>query len=69
MTDEFWIQAIRSAPDHWLETRIEVYRTFIRDAGALAETCPEITRIKRTAGFLSIDVRLMRDEQARRKRG
>lgn len=66
MTDEFWIQSIRSAPKHWLETRVEVYRSFIKDAGALVETGPEITRIKKMAGFLGIDVRLMADELARR---
>jgi hypothetical protein len=66
VTDEFWIQAIRSAPSHWLATRVEVYRSFIRDADALVETGPEITRIKKMAGFLGIDVRLMADELARR---
>ncbi len=66
MTDEFLIQSIRSAPSHWLSTRIEVYLSFIRDAETLVETGPEIERIRKMAGFLGIDVRLMADELARR---
>lgn len=67
MTDEFWIQAIRSAPSNWLVERVEDGRKFLREAQTLApQILPEPVGLNRMIQMTEIDVRLMADELARR---
>jgi hypothetical protein len=68
MTDEFWIQTIRSAPSNWLVDRVESGREFLREAEILMpQILPEPFSLKQMVRIVESDVQLMSDELVRRK--
>jgi len=72
VTDEFWIQTIRSAPDHWLVEQVASANRLLAEVNAhwLQKHAPEgkfpglHLLIAKTEG----DLRHMTDELARRRR-
>jgi predicted HTH domain antitoxin len=69
VTEETWIQMIRAAPIDWLEERLIDAETFLKEAKVILPQVMEAPGFRRMVQLTAIEVRLMQDELARRKRG
>lgn len=69
MTTEFWLQVLRSAPIDWLESSLSGKERFLVDARKLLAGRVPDAAFRETLRLTEEDVRLMKDELARRKRG